>query len=207
MEEFSLEQAYEIVRLHLSESGGLMDYIERGSGVNNNHVHMLEQAVVRIQREWQNVTVVPKSIVQMLYTVFPRLEKNIQRYPHRESELNNFYFQFAQWIDNLFAEEPLSEEAAIAIVQQQISGFRPLALELREGHGLNEVSLDVFFSALDVLTNAWKPKEHISKLAAGSLINAQDVFISLSGVYSSIGEEKLQEIKQQVSTRIAQCLE
>lgn len=63
MEDFSVERAYEIVRLHLSEIGGLMDQVEKGSKVNNEQVQMLEQAVARIQQEWQNVVVVPKSII------------------------------------------------------------------------------------------------------------------------------------------------
>jgi hypothetical protein len=208
MEDFSLEEAYKIVRLHLSEPGGLMHQIENGSEIDGDQVQVLSQGMERIEQGWRNVSVIPKSIVKILYDVCPRLERCMRIYPEREDELHNLYYQFCQWIDKIFAENPLSEEAAIMIVHQQIAGLRPIALELRERCEMNEVdvSLDVFYMALDRLAEIWKSKEYISKLAAGSLVNAQDLFISLADLYSGTEQQAFQQAKQEVFTRVSQCL-
>src|SRR5258708_5869388 len=121
-------------------------------------------------------------------------------------KLSNLYCEFGAWIDNLFAEEPLSEEAAIAIVHQQIGGLQPLALELRQGKSLQEGSLDLFYAALDRLSELWQTKEYISKLAAGAMINAQEVFISLADCYTDGERQRVKEIGQQVTSRIIRCL-
>ena len=157
----SLTDAYEIVRLHLSKSDGLMSQLEQGLVVDEAMVQELEQAIERIALEWRNVSVVPKQVVQLFCNLFPRLENCIHLYPFREPKLSNLYYNFVDWIDHLFAEEPLSEEAAIAIVNQQIGGLQPLALELRHGKKLQEGTLELFYAALDRLSELWQPKEYV----------------------------------------------
>lgn len=202
----SLTDAYEVVRAHLSGPNGLMSQVEQGLEVDEANVQELEHAIERIALEWRKVSVVPKQIVQLFCNLFPRLENCIHLYPARESELHNLYSKFGAWIDHLFAEEPLSEEAAIAIVHQQIGGLHPLALELRQGARLQEGSLDLFYAALDRLSELWQPKEYISKLAAGAMINAQEVFISLADCYIDEERQQVKEIEQHINHRINRCL-
>src|SRR5579883_1522233 len=144
----SLSDAYETIRLHLSSSTGLLSQIEQGFQIDEAKVQELEYAMGIIAREWRELSIIPKHIVQLFCNMFPRLEKCRYLYPSQESEISNFYYKLVAWIDDLFAEDPLSEEAAIAIVHQQIAGLHPLALDLRQGEKLSEGSLDLFYLAL-----------------------------------------------------------
>lgn len=157
----SLEDAYEVVRLHLTGSGGLMSQVEQGLEIDVAHVQELERAMERIATEWRTVSVVPKQIVQLFCDLFPRLEQRIQLSTTRTSELRDLYYRFGAWIDRMFAEEPLSEEAAITIVNQQIGGLQPLALELRFNGRLEEGSLELFYLALDTLAEIWPTKKNL----------------------------------------------
>jgi hypothetical protein len=206
MQNQSLSDAYEIIRLHLSKKGGLMSQVEQGLEVDEAKVQELGYAIERVALEWRNLSLVPKPVVQLFCNLFSRLEHSIRLYPSKEPELRNLYYKFVAWIDHLFTEEPLSEEAAIAIVHQQIGGLQPLALELRQGERLQEGSLDLFYVALDRLAELWQSKDHVSKLAAGAMINAQEVFISLIKNYTSKEQQQLKEIEQQVTSRIIHCL-
>jgi hypothetical protein len=203
MEKFSLEDDYSIVRFHLSEPNGLMDQAEKGRPIDEKLINVLSNAIDSIKREWVKVSVVPKHVVQLFFPIFGRLEEYIRRYPQREAELRRLYFLFAQWVDTLFAEEPLSEEAAIAIVSQQIGGLRPLALDLRLGQGIDEASLDLFLTALDTLNITWKSKEYVSKIAVGAMVNANEVFLTLKSSCSYEEQQRLKEIER----KIAQCLD
>ncbi len=202
MEKNSLEDDYSIVRFHLSEPNGLIDQLEKGRPIDEKLINVLSNAIDSIKREWVKVSVVPKHVVQLFFPIFGRLEECIRRYPQREAELRRLYFLFAQWVDSLFAEEPLSEEAAVAIVSQQISGLRPLALDLRLGQGIDEAPLDLFLTALDTLNVAWRSKEYVSKIAVGAMINANEVFSTLKSSCSYEEQQKLKEIER----KIAQCL-
>ena len=127
LNELSLIQAYELIRLHLSEPGGLIDQLENGAEIDNEYVQILDHAIEKIHQEWKNVSIVPKDIINLFNNIFYRLTSIISIYPQREVEIHTLYGQFTSWMDTIFAEEPLSEEAAIAIVTQQILGLEPLS--------------------------------------------------------------------------------
>jgi hypothetical protein len=205
MEELSLEQAYEIVRLNLLDKGGLMHQAETGIDIDENSIQTMNAAIQRIQVDWRSLTAIPKNIAKLFFNVFPRLEKCIELYPSNKENLENLYSKFIHWVDALFAEEPLSEEAAIAIVSQQIVGLEPLALQIRFRHQIDENSLDLFLLALDRLVVLWQSREFISKLATGAMINAQDAFLELGDTSMVLRKQTLENVGQEVSMRIARC--
>ncbi len=87
----SLADAYEVVRVHLSGPNGLMSQVEQGLGVDEAHVQELEHVLERIALEWRNISAIPKQIAQLFCNLFPRLENCIHLYPSSEPELSNLY--------------------------------------------------------------------------------------------------------------------
>lgn len=81
-----------------------------------------------------------------------------------------------------------------------------LSLELRVRHIVRESSSEQLLIALDKLSIQWKSKDHISKLAAGAMLNAQEMFTDLHIFSGNLEQKRVQEASQQVLVRIDTCL-
>lgn len=81
-----------------------------------------------------------------------------------------------------------------------------LSLALRFRHTISEGSLELLLIALDTLSGMWKSKDQISKLAAGAMLNAQEMFTDLQISSVDSEQQSMKEARQQVLARIDACL-
>lgn len=190
------------IRKSFTESGGTIDKIEKGEKIDEIEVLLLEEALTELHGAWLEKDLVPKQDVQFLWNVFPRLEKCLILYPQRYEEINNFIANVSMWIERIFTTSPMSEEQAIAVVSQHIIGPSFL-VDLLLANTVNEASIDELFFAVQTLAQAWKRKEHISKLAAGALISTQ--FMTVSDVYTQTEIHHLQAVRQQLIEHVTEC--
>lgn len=204
-EKFTLEEAWVCIKINFSESKGIIAQIEKGMEIDEINIQMIEVALQRISLAWEDMKLVPKKEVQLLWNVLPRLEKCLLLYPYRKVEIGNLIARLSERLDALFSSSKMSEEHAIALVCQHLVGVPSFMIELRLGE-INETSLEELLLALDTLAQEWKGKENISKLAVGGIISTQNFFSSVSGLYSTSEKQHLQAIELRLCERISRCL-
>jgi hypothetical protein len=204
-ETLTLEEALACIKLHFTEPEGLVAHIEGGLGIDDMQVRALEVALRRLHIAWQEQDLVPKHDVQLLWNVVPRLEKCLFLYPEQESEISSFLMNVSEWIEAIFSGPQLSEEDAITLFCQHIFGPPPFCVDLRFGQ-INEDAVSDLLTALDTLAQAWKKKEHISKLAAHAMISVPELLMSVSSLFSGAEKKRLQDIEQAMTERIMTCL-
>ena len=179
--------------------------IERGLSVSDIQMRPIENALATIRAKWAEQNLLPKQDVQVLWNVLPRLEKSVVDHPEQKEEIENVILKISEWLAFLFSTSVMSEENAIVVVSQHVIG-PSFAVELRFGT-IDEEALDELLTALDTLAYHWKKREHISKIAAGAIINMQGMVNQVSGLYREPEMKRLRAIEQQLFERMNRCLE
>lgn len=209
MEDFSLQQAYRVLQYHVTEPGGLLDQVDHGLPIEKDlkdDFSQLEQAFKKVQSAWEQQVEVPKHIVHMFSGVFPRIDARLQLHPE-ELELREVYLRFSRWIEHLFLPSSLDENHAIAVVTTQILGATSISLDLHHRQGLDKFTLDTFFDALDDLAHIWQTRENVSRLAAGSMIIAQDIFITQGDGHTGRKMQEIVEARKVLAEKVENCLQ
>lgn len=204
IEKMTMEDALSCIKLHFLEKDGLMSQIECGLPIDNAQVKRLEVALQRLHIEWENLDLVPKQEMQLLWNVIPRLERDLLLYPEKKGELLQFMYKIFVWFDQLFMTEVMSEEHAIAVLSQHVIGPSFLK-EALLGEKIDSTSIDDVFIAVKTLAQVWKLRKYISKLAAGSLISIYSV--TIPNHYTEQEKQEFQDIIQQLKEEIAKCWE
>jgi hypothetical protein len=197
-----IEEAMAYIKLHFTQSEGLLAQIEQGRPIPNDQVEKLEVALRSLQEAWSHTELIAKQEASLLWNVIPRLEQGLLQYPHQEAEIRDLMFKLSVWFDQMFMTQDMSEEQAIAVISQHIIGPSFLA-EVLHGEAIKSAGIEEVFTAVDVLAQIWKKKETISKLAAGALITTQ--CIPVSEYYSEHERRKIQKTLQALQDHITEC--
>ncbi|BCL80554.1 hypothetical protein ccbrp13_30190 [Ktedonobacteria bacterium brp13] len=209
VEDFSLQQAYTVLQYHVTEPGGLLDQVDRGLPIEKDlkdDFSQLERAFKKVQSAWEQQVEVPKHIVHMFSGVFPRIDARMQLHPE-ELELREVYLRFSHWIEHLFTPGDPDENYAIAVVTTQVLGVSSISLDLHHRQGLDQPTLGLFFDALDDLAHIWQTRENVSRLAAGSMIIAQDIFISQDNGHTGRKMQEIVEARKVLAEKVENCLQ
>lgn len=199
------KEAISFLKVNFTEPQGIIARIGRGLNVSTNEMHLIEEALNVVHETWENQQLISKQEALMLWNVFPRLEACLNSLVVTNEEIVQFVTRLEGLIDQLFTASVMSEEAAVAVLSQNVLGPSFL-IEVRFGT-INEGNLEELKDALKVLARAWKKKENISKLAAGAMISLRYLFASINDMYLDESQQRLQEIKQQIFDLVDQCLE
>jgi len=199
---FDREEAWQQVQHHFTEQGGLIDQIERGEVIKETTIQEVQRALATVEDDWKTQHTIPRQKVALLWSIFPRLEKAIQRDRQREQALRFWRAQLTAWLHAVFASPspPMSEEEAIAVVFQHMVGGPSFALTLRQGN-IDEPVFQHLLQKMNELELLWQNKPDIPKRAAGVLITLELLPWS-SETCSAQDQQKLMSIKHILHEKI-----
>ena len=213
---FCSEDAWNALRKHFTESGGLFDQIDHGKNIRvsldihqseeDQELEEIKQALMGIHHSWEGIDVLPRWQVCLLWSVAPRLEGMLLR-TTEPLMIHILHAKILTWIELALSNtdrEPNPEYLIIHDITVHMKGLKGFSTQLRFGR----IDLDAFeelIQAVNVLVLAWKERSMIPRVGAWLLLLAP--LEDWNGnVYTEEQKKQLAEMKWHLYTLIDRCL-
>ncbi|MBV9615558.1 MAG: hypothetical protein JO031_08885 [Ktedonobacteraceae bacterium] len=213
-EVFFPEDAWNVLRKHFMESGGLFDQIEHGRNIrvslgdqpeDDQELEEIKQALMSIHHSWEGMDALPRWQVCLLWSVAPRLEVML-RDTTEPLMVHILHARLFTWIELALSntdQERSSEYLMIHDIMIHMKGLKGFSTQLRFG----SIDLDAFeelIQAVNVLSLAWKEQSMVPRVGAWLLllvpIQSWD-----AKVYKGEQRKQLAEMRLRLYALIDEC--
>jgi hypothetical protein len=211
---FLHEDAWNVLRKHFTESGGLFDQIDHGRNIHVSfgdqpeecqELEEIKQTLMRIHHSWEGVDALPKWQVCLLWSVAPRLESILLR-TTEPLMIHILHGKILTWIDIALSNADRERNPEYLVVHHiavHMKGLKGFSTELRFGF----IDMDAFeelIQAITILCITWKERSTIPRLGAWLLL-----LVPLKDwdakVYTEEQRKQLEGMKQRLYALIDEC--
>ncbi|HLG76015.1 MAG TPA: hypothetical protein VKX46_06345 [Ktedonobacteraceae bacterium] len=215
-EVFSEDEAWRLLHFHFAEPGGLFDQIDKGRVIDVKmgdtpeecpELQAIQQALQGLNRAWETTTIFPKWQVALLWSVVPRLEDMLPRYPQHALMLHMLHAKLVLWMYSALytrEREYPTEMKVIHDVTFHMKGLRSFCNELRFGK-IDMEAFEELVRAVKFLSLLWRERTAIPRRAAWLFI-----YVPLAdwdaSVYEGERRKQLDGMRQLLYSCIEDCL-
>jgi hypothetical protein len=200
-------EAITIVKEQFTGASGFVARLLQGEGIDEVGVTLTREALLTLKEAWAPLSTVPKDAVFPLFDVGATIRSSIVLQPELSKELLRLAGKLTLEISDIFAkaEEPMSEETAIFIVETQLGGVYSFLMDLHKHEEFNQGLVKLVKRALETLQQAWATRASIPKEVVGPMLEAPTAVLDEYAFYPPDVQRELESLSQDLREAIKRC--